>query len=113
MKENEKLYQRAINIYDSMYVRLYFLNIELLEIDNELLQRDLENDSSIPPHWHENNVIENQIKKVNKHIKGILNEISIEGLDEIIKKAKPELINHLLEIRYKKIKGGDETKSKK
>ena len=103
MKENEKLNQRVNDVYDNLYVRLYFLNVELLEIDIELLQRDLINDSSIPPHWYENNVIENNIEKVNKDIEGILNDISIEGLDEILKKAKPELIDHLLEIRWKKL----------
>ena len=96
------------------------INIKLFEIETELINNledtlkycvtQLEMIKQFPKQFkNKQKLLKQEIDKTHQNIKTsnreisiILEQISIEGLDEIIKKSKVENINNLLDFRNKK-----------
>jgi len=98
---------------DKINVELFFNLIELKNNLEEVLDNcdtQLEIIKQFPENFkNKQKLIQEELEKTlkeieisNKEISNILNEISVTGLDEIIKKSERKNINYLLDIRSKK-----------
>jgi len=102
-----------MTIEDEINIRLFEIETELINnLEDTLIYCDaqLEMIKQFPKQFkNKQKLLKQEIDKTHQNIKTsnreisiILEQISIEGLDEIIKKSKVENINNLLDFRNKK-----------